>query len=169
MAYVLGFFAADGNMIKNKQWKVSYRLQIGSKQIFNDLLLLGLSPNKSKIIELPNVPEKYFPHFLRGYFDGDGNVIFGLFKKSDRKSKSPALLTRFTAGSKLILEKLHTLLAEKLNTKGSLFYCGEAWRLSYSINDSKKLFSFMYNNGKVADLIYLKRKYNIYKQAILGR
>jgi intein-encoded DNA endonuclease-like protein len=202
MAYILGFFAADGNMLKNKRgahfiefqitdrdllikirnsnhkitarkrnnkWRTSYRLQIGSKQIFKDLLKLGLTPKKSKTINLPNIPEKYFYHFVRGYFDGDGNVIFGFFKKSDRKTKSPALLTRFTAGSKSILEKLHDVLTNTLDTRGSLCYCGDAWRLSYSTNDSKKLFSFMYNSGNVAGLIYLKRKFILYKKANLGR
>ena len=89
MAYVLGFFIADGNMIKNKRGayfisieitdkdilekirevigsnhkisirkeienhKERYRLQIGSKEMFNDLLKLGVVPNKSKVIELP--------------------------------------------------------------------------------------------------------------------
>ena len=119
MAYVLGFFTADGNMIKNKRgahfiefqiadkdllekikkafnsnhkitvrkrrgiWKTSYRLQIGSKEIFNDLLKLGLTPNKSKIIKLPNISDKYFSHFLRGYFDGDGNVTIAKYKPKE--------------------------------------------------------------------------------------
>jgi hypothetical protein len=53
---------------KNKKWKISYRLQIGSKEIFSDLLSLGMTPCKSKTIRLPKVPNKYFPHFVRGYF-----------------------------------------------------------------------------------------------------
>jgi len=207
MAYVLGFFAADGSMVKNKRGacfiefqitdknllkkikesmnsghkitsrkrkgqKISYRLQIGSKKIFNDLLKLGLTSNKSKTIDLPKVPRKYFSHFVRGYFDGDGNVTFGFFKKSDRKSKSPILSTRFVSGSKLILEKLKYKLKTLLYLHGSLYYSGNAWRLSYSTNDSKKIFKFMYENDNIKNLIYLERKYNIYKKAInyyLGR
>ena len=108
MAYVLGFFTADGSMIKNKRgahfiefqitdrdllfkirktlgsehkiatrkrngnWKTIYRLQIGSGEMFNDLLALGMLPRKSKIISLPEIPDKYFFDFLRGCFDGDG-------------------------------------------------------------------------------------------------
>ncbi len=202
MAYVLGFFTADGNMIKNKRgahfiefqitdkdllekirdllksnhkitvrkrnknYKTSYRLQIGSKIIFNDLLKLGLTPNKSKTIKLPKIPNKYFSYFVRGYFDGDGNVTFGFFKKSDRKNKSPILFTRFTSGSKDILETLKEKLSKIINTKGGL-YCSKekAWRLNYSTNDSKKLFKFMYLNNNIKDLIYLERKYNIYLTA----
>lgn len=203
MAYVLGFFTADGNMIKNKKGahfiefqitdgdllkeikkildsnhkitkrkrsdkqKISYRLQIGSKEIFNDLLKLGLTPNKSKTIDLPDVPDKYFSHFIRGYFDGDGCITFGFFKKSDRKSKSPVLLTRFISGSDLILKNLKSKLEALIKINGSL-YCrkDKSWQLSYSTNNSKIIFDFMYNNDNVKNLIYLKRKYNIYKKAI---
>ena len=140
MAYVLGFFAADGNMIKNKRgahfiefqitdknllneirkflgsnhkitarkrnnnkWKTSYRLQIGSKMIFNDLLKLGLTPNKSKTIKLPKMPDKYFSHFLRGYFDGDGCVNICTYKRKNRKNLSIIINSGFTSGSKKIL------------------------------------------------------------------
>jgi hypothetical protein len=84
MAYVLGFFAADGNMIKTKRKthfiaiqltdkeivyairktmnadhtisrrtrssseRDIYRLQIGSKEMYEDLLKLGFSQNKLK-------------------------------------------------------------------------------------------------------------------------
>ncbi len=112
------------------------------------------------------MPKKYFSHFVRGYFDGDGNVCFGFFKKYDRKSKSPALLTRFTSGSKIFLEDLKIKLNNLILINGSLHYYSKAWRLSYSTNASKKLFSFMYKNAN--GLIYLKRKYNIYLKA-LGR
>ena len=201
MAYVLGFFTADGSMTKNKRgahfvefeitdkdllykirellgsnhkiteikrntrWKNTYRLQIGSKEIFNDLIRLGMTPNKSKTVDLPNVPNKYFSDFVRGYFDGDGNVVSGYFKKADRKNKSYALATRFTSGSKLILNNLKDNLSRLLGTTGSLHCKDNACRLNYSINDSKRLFRFMYNGGKMSGLIHLERKYKIYKNA----
>jgi intein-encoded DNA endonuclease-like protein len=201
MAYVLGFFTADGSMTKNKRgahfieiqitdkdllykirellesnhkitelkkndkWKKAYRLQIGSKEIFNDLIRLGMTPNKSKTIDLPDVPSKYFSDFVRGYFDGDGNVVSGYFKKADRKNKSYTLATRFASGSKLILNHLRDNLSKLLGTTGSIHCKDNTWRLNYSINDSKKLFRFMYDDGKVNGLIYLERKYKIYKNA----
>lgn len=202
MAYVLGFFAADGCMSKNKRgahfiefqsidkeiiYKIRdalksnlkigeyqskhknysrrYSLQIGSKKIFNDLIKLGMTPNKSLTIKLPTIPEKYFQHFVRGYFDGDGNVFFGFFKKSNRKKKSSVFLNRFTAGSKLFLQNLQTKLNKLIFTNGSLYRSTDSWQLSYSTNDSKKLFKFMYNNNKIGKLIYLRRKYNIYRKA----
>lgn len=175
MAYVLGFFTADGNMSKNKRgahfleiqstdkeivykirkalqsnltigeyqskhknYKKRYRLQIGSKEIFKDLLKLGITPKKSKTIKLPGISLKYFSHFVRGYFDGDGNVNFGFYKKADRKKKPPVLSVRFTSGSEKFLKNLKYKLTNFISITGSLFFCGGAWRLNYSTNDSKK-------------------------------
>lgn len=200
MAYVLGFFAADGNLTKGKRdncyiefsscdleiiekirgvlesnhkilkrkrsepAKDLYRLQIGSKRVFKRMLELGFTTQKSLVMKMPSVPEKYFGDFTRGYFDGDGNVSFGYYKKPWRKSGFHVLLTRFTCGSKRFLLSLRECLHVEIGTGGSLSYYGSAWRLSYNANDSRRLFTFMHR-GDLKNLIYLKRKYSIYLKA----
>lgn len=47
---------------------------ISSKEIFNDLLELGMTPSKSLTIKFPNVPKEFLPSFIRGVIDGDGWV-----------------------------------------------------------------------------------------------
>lgn len=204
MAYILGFFAADGSMYRTNRgthfiefqitdgdllrsigvilnsnhkitirhraskWKPIYRLQIGSKSIFKDLENFGFTQNKSKTIRLPKIPDQYFPDFLRGYFDGDGNVIFGYFKKSDRKSLSKAFLTRFTSGSRLFLVDIQERLL-KFSISGSLYPHSGAWQLSYSSRASEKLFRLMYRNDNVSGLIYLERKYRIFEDALASK
>ena len=194
MAYVLGFFTADGNMIKNKRGahfisfyttdkeilvgikkvmgvshklslrpkrsethKDSYRLQIGSKEMFNDLVKLGLTPAKSNTIDLPFIPDQYFPEFLRGYFDGDGCISFGTYFRKDRNSTKFLLATHFTSGSKIFLESLLNKLREILKTKTGFIYSKSgAFDLTLSTNDSKKLFSIMYAN--LESSLFLERK-----------
>ncbi|WP_369770221.1 MULTISPECIES: LAGLIDADG family homing endonuclease [Geobacillus] len=104
MAYILGFFIADGfvsndfqtigfaqkekyileqirdelgsnqPLYQNKQTGV-YMLYLNSKVMKNDLMEIhGITPNKSLDIKFPYVPEVYLNHFIRGYFDGDGNI-----------------------------------------------------------------------------------------------
>lgn len=192
MAYVLGFFVADGSMIKNKRgahfiefeiidgillnkirsllgsnhkittrkrnikWSNSYRLQIGSKEMFSDLLKIGVLPAKSKIIDLPLVPDKYFSHFVRGYFDGDGTVWAGLMHKNDRKKSTYVLLSGFISGSEKFINSFRHKLKIIGGLKGgSLQYHDRAYRLHYSGNDSIKLYKFMYrkNSG-----LHLQRK-----------
>lgn len=195
MAYVLGFFTADGNMLKNKRGahfvtieitdrdilekirnaigsnhkigirkgnfpeKDAYRLQIGSKEIFNDLLKLGITPNKSKTIDLPLVPNKYFSDFVRGYFDGDGCVSCGIYNRKDRKSKNYLLGSRFSTGSKIFAENLLKRIREVMNITGGFVYKKKGgFDLVLSTHDTKKLFEFMYKNSK--NNLFLERKYN---------
>jgi len=197
MAYVLGFFAADGCMIKNNRgacfiefhitdkdilekmrnekgaenkisirnrnirWKTVYRLQIGSKTVFEDLLLLGMTPCKSKTLKFPPVPKKYFQDFVRGYFDGDGNVYANEYQRKGRNKKSITLLAGFTCGCENFLKKLHEKLKAHARISGGTLHSIDGYyRLYYSVSDSCKLYNFMYNTK--SDL-FLERKKEIFE------
>lgn len=130
MAYVLGLIMADGNVgerefnivsadldlletVKKaldashpitspgKNW---FRLRIGSKTMVNDLLSLGITPRKSLTIRLPAVPNEFFFHLLRGYFDGDGMA----------KIQSNMLHLKITSGSKYLLEDFSERISSNL-------------------------------------------------------
>ena len=206
MAYVLGFFTADGSMIKNRRgahfieleitdkdllknikellgsnhkisirkdkfnkWKRLYRIQIGSKEMFNDLLKLGLVPRKAKRIKLPNIPKKYFSHFVRGYFDGDGNVTICTYQRKARNNESVTILqSGFTSGSKIFLTDLkNKLLKEKIIKGGTLYYSNKGWRLYFSINDSKRFYSFIYGGLDKNNKLFLNRKKSIFEKFIV--
>lgn len=50
------------------------RLSIYSRELAKDLELLGAIQNKTHFIQFPDcVPDNLIPHFIRGYFDGDGS------------------------------------------------------------------------------------------------
>ena len=143
-----------------------YRLQVGSKEMVEDLARFGLIANKVRRMQFPTVPQKYFPHFLRGYFDGDGNVWTGEVHRV-RTTTTKTIIVAFTSASKLFLSYLHAILKEKGIVGGSLFRpkgkdCG---RLSFSKNDSLKIYKLMYNNGAFGDL-YLKRKKDVFDKYI---
>ena len=194
MAYVLGFIAADGALIKNKRgacfleiqstdkeivYKIRsvfksnlaigeyqpkhenhnrrYRLQIGSKEIFSDLLKLGIKPKKSKTIKLPDVPDKYFSHFLRGYFDGDGSANICTYKQKGRQKPSTVLNCGFVSGSKRILFGIKSKLAKMFVIKGGTLYYHQGYRLWFSIKDSLSLYRFMYG-GSIGDLFLARKK-----------
>ena len=54
--------------------KLFYRIDLKSKQMFEDLQRLGVEPNKSLTCTFPNINKDLMPHFIRGLFDGDGCV-----------------------------------------------------------------------------------------------
>ena len=53
------------------------RFTLSKKEFINDLMKLGIKPNKSLTITslLSNIPQKFHKSFLRGYFDGDGSIF----------------------------------------------------------------------------------------------
>lgn len=193
MAYVLGFFAADGNLSINKRGgcyisfqskdkqiildikkvinsgnKISirvnqltnskyYRLQIGSKDIVNILINMGFSNNKIKHLPFLNIPMKLLADFVRGYFDGDGNIWKGEVHK-ERKTKLTVLQLAFTSSAYGFLESLKIHLNKLLDTNGShvVFKNGEYSRLQYSTKDSLKIYNFMYNSSNSS--LFLRRK-----------
>ena len=204
MAYVLGFFAADGNMIKNNRgahyiafystdfsiiktvrnllrsnhkialkklnrpnprWKDSYQLQIGSKEIFKDLLKLKLTPNKSLTMEMASVPNNQLGHFIRGYFDGDGCVYFKQNWAKDRNKLRWVFQIKFTSGSRQFLKSLHSIIKTLKICKGGFVYSRrDGHELCFSHHDGLALFHFMYDNVP-ADM-YLERKYKTFQKAI---
>ena len=203
MAYVLGFFAADGTMIANNRGahfiefhntdrilivkvkeflgsghkisgtrrsprhKICYRLQIGSKEIFNDLSNLGFVPNKSNVLQLPSIPERYLSHYVRGYFDGDGNVYFKKHWVKGRKKKKWIFTSRFTSGSKQYLIDLHCVLKQHGVERGFIIAKSQhkGHDLVFSHRDSLALYRLMYNTA--ADTgFFLPRKYKIFQKAI---
>jgi intein-encoded DNA endonuclease-like protein len=201
MAYVLGFFAADGNIIETKRGthffsiqvtdkdivyaireaigsehaiserkpkgneQYLYRLQIGSKEIYADLCTLGFSERKAKRLQMPKVPSKYLADFVRGYFDGDGNVWVGFMHK-ERKTKTLTMLTAVTSASHNFLADLQGVLSVTIGLTGSLHSRKEkeCWCLTYSVRDSLKLYDFMYNRSVQG--LFLPRKKKVFEKYI---
>ena len=53
----------------------NYVLKFSSYKIKQDLINLGCMPNKTFKLQFPQIDEKLYHHFIRGYFDGDGSII----------------------------------------------------------------------------------------------
>lgn len=66
--------------VKSYYSKTSYgiikcsSITLSSKKMSNDLRKLGLESNKSKTLKFPDLEINMIPHFIRGYFDGDGSI-----------------------------------------------------------------------------------------------
>ncbi len=206
MAYVLGFFAADGYITTSKNggqfWclhindkdllekiratigsehkislrtkkgikNISYRLQIGSIEMCNDLRKLGFLERKTKNLAVPNVPQKFLAPFVRGYFDGDGHVWVGYVNKG-RSVKSWTIQTGFTSASRDFLQVLKDRLSQVGIIGGFLKKGkGDFYRLNYSVYSSLNLHDFMYNHRDSMDSgLFLYRKKAIFDRFIKMR
>lgn len=140
-----------------------YRLQIGSKEMVQDLLDCGLVVGKARQMRLPKIPKRLFGDFVRGYFDGDGNVWCGKIH-TDRKASSTTISVAFTSASHEFLVDLQRQL-KNLGIFGGSTYelkSKNCSRLSFGKLDSLKLYEIMYNTG-APDTLYLKRKKRVFE------
>lgn len=132
--------------------------------MYEDLIKLGFMPNKELRLKLPEMPKKYLRHFIRGYFDGDGCVVYGYFKRSDRNNKDyPYIQVCFAYANAKFLEKISKILSKNLGINAGYLNKKED-HLYYSKLDSIKLFYYMYRG--VSKEQYLERKYNKFKEAL---
>ncbi len=146
-----------------------YRLQIGSKEMVEDLIDKGLTIGKAKRMVIPAVPTIFVSDFIRGYFDGDGNVWVGKIHKS-RTVPTVTLSVSFTSASKAFLVGL-LHVAKKSGLQGGSVYSaqdGSFSRLSFGKYDSLKIYEIMYNTGAVNNL-YLQRKKRVFENFLKMR
>lgn len=172
MAYVLGFILTDGcvsgNNVSISQAEIApleaikrmmtsehpirknevggniiYALNIGRKSLVTALAKRGISEKKSLTVELPEVPNAYFPDFLRGIIDGDGWV------------HAKGYVVTVTSGSEVFAEQL----TARLKTAGYPFRTvlgGNIFRIKLSGKDEiKRLESYLYYDPNA---FYIARK-----------
>ncbi len=146
-----------------------YRLQIGSKEMVEDVALFGLHQAKVQRMHFPTIPKKYSAAFIRGFFDGDGNIWMGNTHK-DRMHTTISISAAFTSASIGFLEGLLEQL-KNLGIEGGSIYVhasGTFGRLSFGKHDSLKIYEIMYNGSAFGNL-YLKRKKAIFDAFIKMR
>ena len=111
------------------------------------------------------MPDKVLPHFVRGYFDGDGSVWVGIIHK-DRETQHLAIQTVFTSGCRSFLEHLSAKL-EDSGIFGRVSCEKGYFRLTYSVLSSLKLAEFMYSNS--TNKPFLQRKKRVFDKFLKQR
>ncbi len=142
-----------------------YRIQIGSKEWVEDLAVIGVGSTKTKRLTLPLIPDSYRADFVRGYFDGDGNVWIGTVNKH-RSTPSCVIQVAFTSGCRSFLVQLHTLLQMHCKVTGGSMYDSKTRaysRLAFSSGDALTIYKIMYNGRHK---LFLKRKKVVFEQFI---
>lgn len=183
MAYVLGFWCADGYVDKEMKNAVAYNkskellemirsimessytiglyeptgiyhFSIPNKKVIQDLVNLGVVPAKSNKIKCPNVPDFAFKHFLRGYFDGNGTV--GVKDHGGY----PNLTVAISSGSPVFLTEIAERIKDLTNISGSVrsFNYGKAGVLSFYGYNAASVITWLYWQSK--DLYY-KEKHDL--------
>ena len=179
MAYVLGLWFADGCIYSQRMFditlhtrdkytlkkiaeKLEYqgnlydyvdrqaaRLNFSCVVIYNDIVALGGTENKSTTIKFPQVPPEYLPDFIRGYFDGDGSIS---------RMKNNRVISSFSSGSPEFLQELLKILKQEAGIEGG-YHSQKQCQLQFGKKDTLRLGAFMYKNDPELFLLRKREKF----------
>ncbi len=182
MAYMLGFWFADGCIYGGKMFDITIhrkdkylikrfaeeleyegpiidfvdkqaaRLNFSCVVIYRDIIELGGSERKSLTCQFPHVPKEYLPDFIRGYFDGDGSVW-------DVKGKR--VNCNFCCGSYDFLKTLWDTLKQEAGVEGGSYYA-PSYSLTFGKRDSEKIAKYIYKDNPELFLLRKKAKFEKY-------
>jgi hypothetical protein len=129
-----------------------YKFQVNGKGIIEDLLKLGLKPNKSLSLDFPKIPSACVKHFIRGCWDGDGSV----YLEENNPSKPCA---SFISGSENFATEIlkHLVMLGMSETRMYKRSRRNIFEFRFRGTDCAKLYHVLYDD--VPEIMYLNRKY----------
>lgn len=145
------------------------RIQFSSTQLFDWLVSIGLTPNKSLTLGPLKIPDEYFIDFLRGHLDGDGCVTtyidrYNVHKKSTYIYKR--IFTTFISASKAHIDWLHRKIFQLTGVQGALHMTkvkdsgkNPMYIIKFAKKDSLKLLEKIYYSEQIP---FLSRKKLVY-------
>jgi hypothetical protein len=180
MAYVLGYWWADGGMLRTPQscrvtftskdgehleqiatiiglGKVvptnngCYRVTIYRTSMYEDLLVLGGTPSKSLITTWPAIPSDWLQHFVRGFIDGDGSLYWLRTAITTHPRVQATGTEAFLTGMALAIENVTGIPAPKRHLDQSI------WKMNWSGMYAKCLAVWLYEDSDLC----LERKRKI--------
>lgn len=131
------------------------RVEICSHEIYDDIVNLGIPPKKSLILKwIKNIPDDCLPHFIRGYYEGDG-WITGINQKT-LKLYIMGTLDFLTGLQDVALNVAEGNIrdARKTSSQKPIYW------IIYNCNQAKKIIHWMYKDS--TEDIRLNRKHEIY-------
>lgn len=124
--------------------KSIYKITMYSDKLVDSLISYGCIERKSLVLKFPNLPKSLIPHFIRGYFDGDGCV--GYYKYT-KHSDCKTLRVMICSGSKDLLEKIVQYLPISCKLIRQRQRVHALYEIVLSVNDSKSFYTYIYANA----------------------
>lgn len=141
------------------------KIELGnySKALKDDLISNGCLPRKSfenrNNLHIPNISEELIPHFIRGYFDGDGGCTL-----NTQKSKVQKRVYIYSASLPLINE-----IEDFMKSKGIIFnnitQSGKnipVYKSTPSTKSYSDYYNFLYNDAT----IFMQRKKEVFDKIL---
>jgi hypothetical protein len=152
------------------------RLLMSSDNMYDTLITKGVVPRKSLILTFPDVnilTIELIPHFIRGYFDGDGSIGVGTYKSNSKYGKEYWNKAKFSfQGTREFLNDLSEILRCVIIPKWSNEQIRFKLRKRHKDNKNSH---YIESRGLLATLsfceyiykdatVFLQRKYEVYQK-----
>ena len=132
------------------------QLKIASKEFTEHLIALGITPRKSLTIQMPELRDDLYKHFIRGYFDGDGCITY-----SKRANKDTYRYKFSIIGGEPMLEAINN----KMNLDLSIYDINHSEAVDLSTANKNKIiaiYDYLYKDAT----IYLESKKEKFEEVL---
>lgn len=130
-------------------------IRISSNRLVDDLIFQGCVPRKTFIIDRPNIDEKFYKDFIRGYYDGDGNFFYS----EETKMSVITIVCASKNFRKFIIEIL-----SKLPNIGKIHEDDDKYTIKIvNITGIMEFLSYIYDESKI-ELTRKKEYYEKYRE-----
>lgn len=138
-------------------------LNFSSVKMAKDLRRLGLYPGKSQSMTcLPNISEELIPHFIRGYFDGDGSIHTTRYHENDRGKMRYRVRNVFSLiGTVDFLNDVRKYIPVKLTVQSC-----KSENMEYAVCNVNSRLMIIYEYLYSDATIYFTRKFNKWNEII---
>lgn len=132
-------------------------IQITNALFVSNIISLGVTSEKSSVLNFPNIEEPYYSYFIAGLFDGDGSISF----------KNNGKVTCNLISTKEILDFIQEYLKNNFDISPKSLIrvsenCDNVFKVYWQNDeDCLKFLNFIYQGNKE---MYLTRKYERYEQ-----
>lgn len=143
-------------IINNKRYS---KLTITSKKMYNDLINIGIIPNKTYMSKvLPKIKDEYIWHFIRGFFDGDGSIYSSNYKSITEYTVNFSNNINVLNEIKVLLKKYDISSSNvRHRYKNNDISCMLDIKGTFNL---EKFYTLMYMNAD----FYLNRKHNRFEE-----
>lgn len=143
----------------SKQFVINF----SDKKMSDDLRKLGIyADRKIKNYEIPNINKNFIPHFIRGYFDGDGSV-YSYSSNNYYKDNAYSYLRRSITiiGPESFLKHIADYMPYKYRLKDSKTEYLKYMEF-YIVSEFDEIYNYFYKDANT----YLLRKYNKFNELL---
>lgn len=144
------------SVFKNKNFKTAYKMTICNTHIRKTLNEYGIIKRKSLLLKYPKdiFDLNQFPHFIRGYFDGDGSVWI---RRHNQVCYSILSTKEFLIDIAKELIKFNINIENKIYKKGSVFQLTDTKQETV-----RQFYNFIYKDAN----IFMKRKKKLFDKIL---